>query len=514
MSEKSNKWWVLIAMCLLTAIVNIDVAGLNVAIPTIAQEFHANLPSMQWVINIYVLMSASFQILGGRLGDAFGHKKLYLIGCAAFVLGSLGAGFAINEATLIFFRTIQGISLGIAFPISVVLILEAFPKKQQSFAISFMVTTMGVCLALGPILGGLFVHYLTWRWIFYINIPIGLISLFLASIYCKSHEEVEKKNIDYFGALLLVLGLVAIIIPLNQLQVWGFNSLKFWLFFVGGCLVLFTLYLTSRNKSDPIFEFKLFKIRNFSLNTLIRFTAQLTFIPVLFFIPLYLQNIVGMTAFNSGIMMLLLTVAIVIASPFVGKWVDKVGDRTPNLLAMSLYATGCFLFLFVNVNVNYPLFIIALALIGFGTAITFVSTVTGSMSQCEPKDHGIASGVFFTIAWLSCAVGVAVMGSILAMSGDGYLSGQLKDLSVTLTSKQAHMAQSVASGVTSFKDLSSHFSSKMLTNIIELTRKSFVHGFKVAMFSFMFIALAGLVLSLFLKRIKPSHPSEDIHPPI
>ncbi len=164
MNEEPNKWWILTAMCLLTAILSIDVTGLNIAIPTIAKEFNADLVSMQWVINIYVLMSASFQILGGRLGDTYGHKKVYLIGCAGFVLGSVGAGLATGEAILIFFRTVQRIS----FPVSIIITLNAFPKSQQGFAMGFIVTAMGSFLALGPILGGLFVHYLTWRWIFYL----------------------------------------------------------------------------------------------------------------------------------------------------------------------------------------------------------------------------------------------------------------------------------------------------------------------------------------------------------
>ncbi len=503
MNENSNKWWILIAMCLLTAVLNIDIAGMNVAIPTIAREFHANLANMQWIINIYVLMGAAFQILGGKLGDVYGHKKIYLIGCASFVLGSLGAGLSTNEGFLIAFRTIQGISLGIGYPMTIVLTLAAFPKNQQAFAIGLIMTTMGVCLSLGPILGGIFIQFLTWRWIFYINIPIGILSFILAYMFCNPHEEKEKKHIDYRGALFLVLGLVGIIVALNQVQIWGLASLKFWLILALGFLSLLILYLVSQSKSDPIIEFKLFKTKNFTLNNILRIFMQIVFVPILFFIPIYLQNIVGYSPLNSGLMMLFLTITIAIFSPITGKWIDKIGDRLPNILAMLLFTGACFLLIFIKPTPNLILFSAALILTGLGTAINSLSTVVGSVTPSPPEQQGVATGLILTSAWFGCALGISIMGSILTISGDAYFNEQIKSLGIILSDNQQALTERVISGVSSFKSLASSFTAKQLNVVTSLSKKSFIHGFKISMIAFMTTSLIGFVLGLFLDKLKP-----------
>lgn len=510
MREHTKKWWILFAMCLLTTILNIDVAGINIAIPTIASEFHANLPSMQWVINIYVLMSAALQILGGRLGDTYSHKKIYLIGASLFILSSLGAGLSPNEQILIFFRTLQGIALGIGYPATIILTLNAFPKNQQGFAMSFIVTTMGVFLALGPILGGLFVHYLSWRWIFYINIPIGLLSLILAWIFCPNQDLRETKAIDYRGAFLLTFGLIALIIPLNQLQIWGFDSFKFWIWIAVSAILLLKLYFLSKRQSYPILDFSLFKIRNFSLNNLLRVITQLIFIPVIFFVPIYLQNIASFNALDSGIMMLYLTLAIAVGAPLAGLWVDKVGDKIPNFIAMFLFSSGTFLFVFLKSNPNLILLAFSLSIIGIATAITFVSTVTGSVVCCAEKQHGVASGILFTNAWLGCALGVTIMGSILALSGSGYFDQQIHKFNIALSVSEVQQLHEVTTGVRAYSNVALSQNLQKSQIIKNLARNSFVHGFKRSMLVYFILALLGIVLSLSLKKIKPSLPSNQI----
>ncbi len=221
-----------------------------------------------------------------------------------------------------------------------------------------------------------------------------------------------------------------------------------------------------------------------------------------------------MSALDSGFIMLLLTIVIAIGSPIAGKWIDRVGNKTPNIVSMILFTIACFLLIFLKITPIYPIFISALILVGIATAIAFVSTLTGSLLQCDPEMQGVASGMLFTIAWLGCALGVSIMGSILAMTGDNYLTTQIQDLGFTLSSKQTEIAQRVVSGVSSFKNLSSYFSSKMLATITKLVRGSFVHGFRVSMLAFMFMSIVGVILSLFLKKIKPDHNSENITPPV
>lgn len=502
MESSNRKWWILTAMCLLTAILNIDVSGLNIAIPVIAHEFHASLANMQWVISAYVLMSAVLQILGGRLGDAHGHRKIFLIGTATFVIGSLGAGISTDEGMLIAFRVLQGISLGIAYPMTIVLTFAAFPKSQQGFALSFIIASMGIFLAIGPPLGGIFVDYLSWRWIFYINVPIGILTFIIAYIFCKPHKAEEKRYIDYKGAIFLVLGLIGITLAINELQNWGFSSAAFWSSLIIGALLLVALYFICRRQSYPIIEFRLFKIRNFTLNNIIRLIVQLVFIPVIFFVPIYLQNIVGISAVYSGLMMLFLTAIIAILSPIAGKWIDRVGDRVPNIFSMICFALACLLLASLDQEPHYAVLAIALCLVGAAIAVTSVSTVTGAVSVCPENQHGAATGIIFTTAWLGCALGVAIMGSILAMNSESFLQKHIKEAS-TVADSQLETLERASKGVASYKALPPKAGL--------LARESFVHGFRISMITFMFLSLIGMVLSFFLKRHKPQHV-DDVPP--
>jgi EmrB/QacA subfamily drug resistance transporter len=507
MKKNSARWLILTAMCLLTVMLNIDATAINIAVPVIADEFFASLANMQWVINAYVLLSAMFQILGGRLGDTYGHRKLFLIGTALFVISSAGAGFSTGEGMLIAFRTLQGLSLGLAYPMTIVLTFAAFSKKQQGFALSFIVATMGVSLAIGPTLGGLLVDYIGWRWIFYINLPFGVLAYYLAWRFCAPHRAAVRHKIDYVGATFLILGLLATTLALNQVQEWGFGSPLFWGTLIVGLFFLLQLFLSEKRASFPIVDFRLFKIRNFLLNNIVRLIVQLVFIPTLFFVPLYLQNICGYSAVYSGLVMLFLTLVIGFLSPIAGKWVDSVGDRLPNIVSMIFFALGCFLFVLLGEKPDLFVLGFALLLVGMGTGISFVSTVTGSLSVASEKQQGMATGIIFTTAWLGCALGVALMGSLLVTSSLSHLHRWLPRLGETLSTYQLEMVERVAKGISPRTELSQVFSGELLEKLSSLSVDSFMHGFRFSMLIWMFLSILGVLLALKIKkqRIKP-HP--------
>jgi len=487
-------------MCLLTVMLNIDITAVNLAIPVIAHEFHASLTSMQWVINAYVLLSAMFQIFGGRLGDTYGYKKIFLIGTSLFVIGSAGAGLAFNEELLIGFRALQGFALGISYPMTIILTFAAFPKKNRGFALSFIVATMGISLAIGPPLGGLIIDLIGWRWIFYINVPLGILTFILAYLFCLPRKADTIHPIDYKGASLLAIGLFSVLLAINQVQNWGLDSLAFWIILFLGLLFLLSLYFIEKREPYPIINFHIFRIRNFLLNNLIRIIVQLVFISILFFLPLFLLNISGYSSLYSGILLLFLTVVIGVISPLAGKWVDKVGDKIPNILSMSLFAIACFLFSFLNTNPNIIFLGVSLLLVGVATGVTFISTVTGSISVASEKEKGAASGMIFTSAWLGCALGVALMGGILAFSSKSYLLKQIGQIKLSLSTTQLEMLERVSKGISSYKHLSSHFSPEVVDQVIEITRSSFLHGFHTSMLVWMFFSLVGVALSLSLKK--------------
>ncbi len=497
METSEKRWWILTAMCLFTVMLNIDVTAINIAVPVIAKNFNAKLSSMQWVINAYVLVSSMLAVLGGRLGDTYGHKKMFLWGVVCFVLSSAGAGLSLNESMLIAFRTLQGVSLGIAYPLTIALTFASFPKTKQGFALSFIVGTMGVSLAIGPPIGGLFVNYLGWRWIFFINVPLGILVYIITKMFCSSKIQEEKKYIDVKGSIFLILGLFGVTYALNQVQNIGMSSPTFLFSFFIGIAFLVVLFFITRKQSYPIIDFKFFKNRNFTLNNCIRLIVQLVFIPVLFFMPLYLQNIAGYDALYSGILLLFLTVVIGVISPIAGKWIDRAGDRVPNILSMILFTCACVLFYFLSATPEMAFLAIGLLFVGIGTGITFVSTVTGSVAMLDEKDHGVGTGILFTVAWFGCALGIALMGAIVAYFSESYLVEYIKHAKLQLSTEQMTDLKRISKGIASYK------TSSIKPHIAEVGRNAFMHGFKISMAIWGALAFIGILLSLALKKHRP-----------
>lgn len=501
-SETSRKWWVLFTMCLLTAMLNFDATAVSLAIPRIASEFHASLASMQWVINAFILLSAMFQILGGRMGDLYGHRKMFVIGTVIFIIASMLAGITDSELVLIIARVGQGLALGLAYPMSIALTYDAFPKEQHGIAMGFIMGTMGIWLGIGPTLGGIIIHYVGWRWIFYVNVPIGIITILLAYIFCPPAKGVkERQSLDYLGASFLMLGLFGVVLALNQSQEWGFDSVAFLVTLIAGLLSFVVLYYITKRKQHPIMRFDLFVERNFLINSLIRIVAQLVFIPILFFVPIYLQNIRGDTPLVSGLFMLYLTVIVGLLSPFAGKIVDRVGVRIPNAISMLGFIIGCILIYKISPDTSIGFLAAGLACIGVGTAISFVSTTAGALSPVSMEKMGMATGVFMTIVWVSCAIGVSLMGAILALSSKVMLLSEIAQKGISLTTAQADELIRVARGVSPLSELKNFIAHPLLFELTQVASNSFIHGFRLGLLVLLLFSILALILSFVLKKL-------------
>lgn len=502
LSNRRTKWWVLFTACLLTVMLNFDATAVNIAVPIIADDLHANLASMQWVINAFVLVSAMFQIIGGRLGDMHGPRKIYILGTIVFVISSLFAGIAPSEALLILGRVGQGFALGIAYPMTMVLILNAFPKNQQAMAIGFVMGTMGVSLAVGPTLGGVILHYMSWRWIFLINLPIGIFTIICTLIFCSADKPVKiHHHLDYLGGLFLILGLLGIILALNQSQNWGMSSLIFWIVLLLGVISIFILYFVEKNRENRLIDFTLFRIRHFSANCIVRVIAQMIFLPLLFFTPIYLQNILEFDPIQSGLIMLISTFVIGLLSPFAGNIIDKTGDTIPTFFSMVMYAIGCFLlYLLIYAStmqtLNLLVLFAALILIGLATGINFVSTTAGALKGIENERAGMASGVFFTIIWGASALGIAIFGYFVAIFSKIYLYHKIIGLPFTVAEKYMPELVRIGRGLSPPDALQRYFPEAQIHWLNQLTHAAFLSGFCNGFLILAIFSVIGIFIAL------------------
>ena len=489
-----DKWRVLIAMCMFTVLLNFDFTGINLAISVMAHELHAKLTMMQWVMVSYVLAAGMFTILGGKLGDKYGHRNLFVYGTLLYIIGSIMACIAHHMPLLIGGRFIQGMAIGLAYPMTIILTMNAFPKKQHGKAIGIIVSTMGISMAIGPSLGGLFIHYANWRWIFYINVPLGIITILLSLCSCKKDMAIRPDSIDSFGCFLSMLVMFLLTLSANEIQNWGLTSSYFICSIIASMFCIYLLFVWTKKKQNPFIPIDLLTHKLFAIHTFIRIISQICLMIIFFFTPIYMQNILGFSVLKTSLALLSLTVVIGIASPLAGIWTDRAGPTPPTSTGMVFFVlSGIFAYSALH-TLFIPLISVSYLFCGIAIGLVFTSTSKGAFMSINEKRLGVANGIYFSLCWLANALGLAVSGAILAFSARHALQSFLHTHSFLLKSFSLITLDRFVSGM------------QPLNNLSPALKTTFAYFFSQGLantFIFMMVlSLIGLLASLALHSKK------------
>ncbi|MCI0381740.1 MAG: MFS transporter, partial [Chlamydiae bacterium] len=265
LSERNRKWWILAAMTSTISMIFIDITVLPVALPTIQRELDISELGLQWIINAYTLALTVFVLVGGRLGDMFGHLKMFFFGLVIFAFFSALCGLSYFSLWFITSRFFQGIGGAILIPATVSMIISSFPQQQRGKAMGIYVSVGSIFLSIGPFIGGLLSQYLSWRFVFWINLPIAAIGFLLAKFSVPKQEKVEKKPLrfDYFGFIAFGLGLTAVVIAFMQAKYWDWFSLPTLLLIALGITLMLLMIVIDRRVEEPFLDFSIFKTPNF-----------------------------------------------------------------------------------------------------------------------------------------------------------------------------------------------------------------------------------------------------------
>lgn len=501
MSNKSRRWWGVTALCIMILMINIDSTAVNLALAQIAKEFNSKLSTIQWIINGYLLAAAAFMVIGGRLGDLFGRRRLFLISTGIFTAASLIAAIAPSIEILIFARFLQGLAMAIIFPQTIVLIAANFPLEQKALAVSISASTAGFSQAIGPTFGGFLLHYFGWRWIFLVNLPLGIITIVLARwALSKKCDELHPGKIDYWGTGILAITLFLFIYALNEMNYWHPGSLIF-LSAIAVSFILFLIFVFIENRSTyPLVSLKLFHNPIVSLILLERFIITYGFGVAFFILSLYFQNILYFSAVHAGVLFLALTLIFGIVSPFAGKLIDRIGERIPLAISMASLTLAFTLLALANVDSHDAEFILPLALIGIGWAFG-VPPLSSAIIRISPRDQtSVATGILYTIAYVGWAVGVALSGYILVALGKHYFLNTVQQTNINLSAHQQTLANGIYSGAQAAKNLIAP-ENNLSTQVITYARQAFMHAYSIAMGLTAFLHLLGLIVSFFIKRV-------------
>jgi DHA2 family multidrug resistance protein len=498
----NRKWWIIGALSIMVVMSNLDLTALNIALPAIAQDFHASMSSLQWVLNTYILAMAMFSIVGGKLGDIFGHRKIFIIGAVVFALASLFCGLSLNEKMLIMSRAVQGIGAALALPMIGIIVYASFPPHQKGFAMGVFGATAGITQSVGPTLGGVIVKYLGWHWIFFVNLPLCVVCVFLTFASCPKYIiDLKFSKIDYRGIILLSAGLFLLTYTINEVQNWGLiSTLFFGSLFAAICFIALFVYFAKKT-TYPLIEISLFANKRFFVIILLRFISLYGVFVVLFLFVLCLQNVLLFDPIKTGLLMLFSTGVWGILSPIGGRIVDKFGARRPLIVAFALFGFSFILFSVLRYEQALFIMITALILNGMAAGIIFPATNISVLQVVPDNQRGAANGIYTTMTALGSAFGVGVSGTLATILSSSYLNNQLISKHFTLDTEKIALLSKVASGANSVTKISTYFPSTITKNLENITRESFFYAFSYEMIICALLSFICVFVLLAMKNV-------------
>ena len=416
-----SRWWILAAVMGVSIMTPIDSSALNIAITAIKREFPVALSLVAWVPLVYLLVIASLMLPLGRLGDLLGFRRLFLTGVVIFTLASALCGFSPNLGWLIGARVLQGIGACLMMALSSGIVTAVFPKHERGRALGFMGMGIAIGLVLGPTLGGLLIHWQNWRWIFFINLPIGLVGGLLCWRIMPRLAPTARKRIDWLGALLSITTLGALLLAITQGHDRGWLSPTIIGLFAVSLISLLLFLMVERRHPSPTLELSLFKNPVFTGANLAAMMNYLGLFCVIFLTPLALQEGLGLNPEKAGLMMGALPLTILVLAPVSGALSDRLGTRLLAVTGELIVALGLLLMAVVVPTGRLELIMPVLILTGAGTGL-FQSPNNSAIMGTVPREHlGIGGGVLATMRNLGMAFGIAISTAVATIGAHHYL---------------------------------------------------------------------------------------------
>ncbi len=526
---RGNPWAVLLVVSLGFFMTLLDLTIVNIAIPDMITRLHASLDDILWVINAYALVLAVLLITAGRLGDLFGQRKMFVIGIVVFTLASAACGLAPNAAALIAFRAVQGLGAAILVPQTLAILTMVFPPERRGAAFGVWGAVAGGATIAGPTLGGLLVTAFDWRYIFFVNLPIGVIVIALAGVLIPDLRTGRRHRLDLAGVLLASVALLAICYGLVEGQRYNWSTITSFvsipLVLAVGVVLLAVFLLVQRAKQadEPLIPFSLFRSRNFSLMNWVSGTVTIGMMGIFLPFTIYLQSVLGFSALKAGLAMAPASVISMFIAPVAGRLSDRIGGKFILMTGLSCFALGMgWIALTAQPNSAWYHFLPGLIVAGFGMGCTFAPMTTIAMRDVQYQMAGAASGVLNTTRQVGAVIGTAAVGALLQNRLAGSLTDQARTRTTNLPpsardhliagfSATAHNGIGIGAGQGgSSVSLPAGVPVQLAREIEHIAQAIFTNGFVDAMRSTMLLPIMVLVVGaascVLIKRM-PTAPS-------
>ncbi len=414
-AEENRKWWTLGAVAFGLFMIMLDNTVVNVALPTMKKDLHVSTARLEWVVVAYALTFAALLITGGKLGDLYGRRRLFVIGLVIFTASSLACGLASTAGLLIGARAVQGVGAALMTPATLSIITATFPPKERGQAIGVWAGVSALALAIGPLVGGVITEDINWNWIFFINVPVGVLGIVASRIFIReSRDTSHEQSLDLPGLATSALGLFSLSYALIEGNDKGWTSPEILGFFVAAVVLLVAFVLLELRQRLPMLDLSLFKIGSFSGANTVAMLVSMGMFGVFFFVSLYIQNILHYSATQAGAMFLPMTMLIIVIAPIAGRLSDRVGSRWLMGGGMTIVGISLLLYQRATVSSTFWTLLPAMVLGGVGMAMTMSPMTAVAMGSVPVDKAGVGSGVLNSFRQVGGSLGIALMGAILA----------------------------------------------------------------------------------------------------
>jgi EmrB/QacA subfamily drug resistance transporter len=414
-AEENRRWWTLGALCFALFMIMLDNTVVNVALPAIKADLGITQSELEWTVAAYALTFASLLLTGGKLGDLLGRRKIFMVGLIVFTLSSLFCGLSSSGTELIAARAVQGVGAALMMPSTLSIISATFAVRERGMAIGIWAGVSALALAIGPLLGGLITEHISWNWIFYVNVPIGVAGVLAAILVVpESRDTSREQRLDLPGLITSGVGLFTIVFALIEAHRFGWTStLILSLFAIGAVAIASFIFLELRQRL-PMLDLSLFRSGTFTGANLVAILVTMAMFGIFVFFPIYMQTLLGWSPVQAGAALLPWTILIVIFAPIAGKLSDRVGSRWLMAAGMTTVAGCCLVLSTIGLHSTFWNLLPAFILGGLGMSFVMTPMSAAAMGAAPVDKAGVASGVLNTFRQVGVALGIAITGAIVA----------------------------------------------------------------------------------------------------
>jgi EmrB/QacA subfamily drug resistance transporter len=414
-AEENRKWWTLGAVAFGLFMIMLDNTIVNVALPSIQRNLGIGISELEWVVNGYALTFAVLMLTGGKLADLLGRRAIFIVGLAIFTGASLACGLAPSAGVLIGARVVQGVGAALMNPATLSIITATFPPRQRGMAIGIWAGVSALALAIGPLLGGVITQHISWNWIFFINVPVGILAIGVARLVIQETRDTSaEQRLDLPGLLTSAIGLFALTYALIEANSYGWTSVRILSLFAVTAIGLAAFVALELRQRIPMLDLSLFRNSTFAGANTVMLLVALAMFGVFFYVSLYMQNVLHYSPTQAGATFLPMTLCIVFLAPIAGRITDRLGARWLIAGGMTLVAGSLVIFAQLDEHSTFWNIFPGLLIGGAGMAMSMAPTTATAMQAVAVDKAGVGSAVLNSMRQVGGSLGIALMGAIVA----------------------------------------------------------------------------------------------------